>query len=151
MALEPLWKLLDQVTISFFDFVEQIFSHINQSKGFEIIVNGINHLLTGVTKLLHVTEIAGAAATVIIRIFDELAQAVKAVYDGVVKIVNTVLQLLDHTIEKLAATFGNVSVLIKMIRKLGLFALFGMLAKGIDTIFKPFEYATNIVDMLKNV
>lgn len=151
IALTPLWKLLDTTAIAFIDFVTAVFSHINSSKGFEIIVEGINNLLTGVTKLLHVTEIAGAAATIIIRIFDELAQAIKAVYDGVVKIVNTILQLLDHTIEKLAATFGNVSVLIKMIRKLGLFALFGMLAKGIDTIFKPFEYATNIVDMLKNV
>ena len=151
IALGPLWKLLDQTALAFVNFVETVFSHINQSKGFEIIVKGINNLLTGVTKLLHVSELAGAAAGIIIRIFDELAKAIKAVYDGVVKIVNTVLQLLDHTIEKLAATFGNVSVLIKMIRKLGLFALFGMLAKGIDKIFKPFEYATSIVDMLKNV
>lgn len=151
IALEPLWKLLDQTAMSFVDFIDAIFSHINNSKGFDILVNGINKLLTGITKLFHVSEIAGAAATVIIRIFDELAQAVKAVYDGVVKIVNTVLELLDHTIEKLAATFGNVSVLIKMIKKLGLFALLGALAKGIDTLFQPFEYATNIVDMLKNM
>lgn len=150
VALEPLWELLDQVAISFFDFVEQIFSHINGSKGFQIIVDGINRLLTGVTKLLHVTEIAGAAAGVIIRIFDELAKAVKAVYDGVVKIVNTVIELLDHTIEKLAATFGNVAVLINIIKKLSLVAILGSLAKGLDAIFRPFEYATNVVDMLKN-
>lgn len=151
VALEPLWKLIGKTVIAFSEFVSKVLNHVADSKGFQVIADGINRLLTGVAKLLHVTEIAGAAATVIIRIFDELARAVKAVYDGVVKIVNTVIELLDHTIEKLAATFGNVSVLIKMIRKLGLFALFGMLAKGIDTIFKPFEYATNIVDMLKNV
>lgn len=151
VALEPLWQLIGKTVIAFSEFVSKVLNHIADSKGFQVIADGINRLLTGVAKLLHVTEVAGAAATVIIRIFDELAQAVKAVYDGVVKIVNTVIELLDHTIEKLAATFGNVSVLIKMIRKLGLFALFGMLAKGIDTIFKPFEYATNIVDMLKNV
>ena len=151
VALEPLWQLIGKTVIAFSEFVSKVLNHIADSKGFQVIADGINRLLTGVAKLLHVTEIAGAAATVIIRIFDELARAVKAVYDGVVKIVNTVIELLDHTIEKLAATFGNVSVLIKMIRKLGLFALFGMLAKGIDTIFKPFEYATNIVDMLKNV
>ena len=151
VALEPLWQLIGKTVIAFSEFVSKVLNHIADSKGFQVIADGINRLLTGVAKLLHVTEIAGAAATVIIRIFDELARAVKAVYDGVVKIVNTVIELLDHTIEKLAATFGNVSVLIKMIRKLGLFALFGMLAKGVDTIFQPFEYATNIVDMLKNV
>lgn len=151
VALEPLWKLVGKTVIAFAEFTSKVLNHISDSKGFQVIVDGINRLLNGVAKLLHVTEIAGAAAAVIIRIFDELAQAVKAVYDGVVKIVNTVIELLDHTIEKLAATFGNVSVLIKMIRKLGLFALFGMLAKGIDKIFQPFEYATNIVDMLKNV
>lgn len=151
VALEPLWQLIGKTVIAFSEFVSKVLNHIADSKGFQVIADGINRLLTGVAKLLHVTEIAGAAATVIIRIFDELARAVKAVYDGVFKIVNTVIELLDHTIEKLAATFGNVSVLIKMIKKLGLFALFGMLAKGIDTIFKPFEYATNIVDMLKNV
>lgn len=151
VALEPLWQLIGKTVIAFSEFVSKVLNHIADSKGFQVIADGINRLLTGVAKLLHVTEIAGAAATVIIRIFDELARAVKAVYDGVVKIVNTVIELLDHTIEKLAATFGNVSVLIKMIRKLGLFALFGMLAKGIDKIFQPFEYATNIVDMLKNV
>lgn len=151
VALEPLWRLIGKTVIAFAEFTSKVLNHISDSKGFQIIADGINRLLNGVAKLLHITEIAGAAATVIIRIFDELARAVKAVYDGVIKIVNTVIELLDHTIEKLAATFGNVSVLIKMIRKLGLFALFGMLAKGIDTIFKPFEYATNIVDMLKNV
>ena len=151
VALEPLWQLIGKTVIAFSEFVSKVLNHIADSKGFQVIADGINRLLTGVAKLLHVTEIAGAAATVIIRIFDELARAVKAVYDGVVKIVNTVIELLDHTIEKLAATFGNVSVLIKMIRKLGLFALFGMLAKGIDKIFRPFEYATSIVDMLKNV
>lgn len=151
VALEPLWKLVGRTVIAFSEFVSKVLNHIADSKGFQVIADGINRLLTGVAKLLHVTEIAGAAATVIIRIFDELARAVKAVYDGVVKIVNTVIELLDHTIEKLAATFGNVSVLISMIRKLGLFALFGMLAKGIDKIFQPFEYATSIVDMLKNV
>lgn len=151
VALEPLWQLIGKTIIAFSEFVSKVLNHIADSKGFQVIADGINRLLTGVAKLLHVTEIAGAAATVIIRIFDELARAVKAVYDGVVKIVNTVIELLDHTIEKLAATFGNVSVLIQMIRKLGLFALFGMLAKGIDKIFQPFEYATSIVNMLKNV
>lgn len=151
VALEPLWKLVGKTVIAFAEFTSKVLNHISDSKGFQIIVEGINRLLTGVSKLLHVTEIAGAAAGVIIRIFDELAQAVKAVYDGVVKIVNTVIELLDHTIEKLAATFGNVTILINMIRKLGLFALFGMLAKGIDTIFKPIEYATSIVDMFKNI
>ena len=151
VALEPLWRLIGKTIIAFAEFTSEVLNHISDSKGFQVIVDGINRLLNGVAKLLHITEIAGAAAAVIIRIFDELAQAVKAVYDGIVKIVNTVIELLDHTIEKLAATFGNVTVLVKMIRKLGLFALFGMLAKGIDTIFQPFEYATNIVDMLKNV
>ena len=151
VALEPLWQLIGKTIIAFSEFTSEILNYISESKGFQIIIDGINNLLKGVAKLLHVTEIAGAAATVIIRIFDELAQAVKAVYDGVVKIVNTVIGLLDHTIEKLATTFGNVTVLVNMIRKLGLFALFGALAKGIDTIFQPFEYATNIVDMLKNV
>lgn len=151
VALEPLWQLIGKTVIAFSEFVSKVLNHIADSKGFQVIADGINRLLTGVAKLLHVTEIAGAAATVIIRVFDELARAVKAVYDGVLKIVNTVIGLLDHTIEKLAATFGNVSVLINMIRKLGLLALFGMLAKGIDKIFKPFEYATSIVDMLKNV
>lgn len=150
-ALNPLWELIGKTVIAFAEFTSEIMTYISESNGFKILIDGINKLLGGVTKLLHVSELAGAAATIIIRIFDELAKAIKAVYDGVVKIVNTVLQLLDHTIEKLAATFGNVSVLLKMIRKLGLFALFGALAKGIDTIFKPFEYATNIVDMLKNV
>ena len=151
VALEPLWKLVGKTVIAFAEFTSKVLNHISDSKGFQVIVDGINRLLNGVAKLLHITEIAGAAAGIIIRIFDELAQAVKAVYDGVVKIVNTVIELLDHTIEKLAATFGNVSVLIHMIGKLGLFALFGMLAKGIDTIFKPIEYATNIVDMFKNI
>lgn len=151
VALEPLWRLVGKTVIAFAEFTSKVLNHISDSKGFQVIVDGINRLLNGVAKLLHITEIAGAAAGIIIRIFDELAQAVKAVYDGVVKIVNTVIELLDHTIEKLAATFGNVTVLVNMIRKLGLLALFGALAKGIDKIFQPFEYATNIVDMLKNV
>ena len=151
VALDPLWSLVGKTVIAFAEFTSEILNYISNSKGFQVIVDGINHLLTGVAKLLHITELAGAAAGVIIRIFDELAKAVKAVYDGVVKIVNTVIELLDHTIEKLAATFGNVTVLIQMIRKLGLFALFGALAKGIDTLFKPVEYATSIVDMFKNI
>jgi len=151
VALEPLWSLIGKTVIAFSEFTSEVLNHVSNSKGFKVIVDGINHLLTGVTKLLHVTEIAGAAAGIIIRIFDELAQAVKAVYDGVVKIVNTVIELLDHTIEKLAATFGNVTVLVQMIKKLGLFALFGALAKGIDTIFKPIEHATSIIDMFKNI
>lgn len=150
VALEPLWKLVGQTVIAFSEFISKVLNHIADSKGFQIIADGINRLLTGAAKLLHVTEIAGAAATVIIRIFDELAQAVKAVYDGVVKIVNTVIELLDHTIEKLAATFGNVAVLINIIKKLSLVAILGSLAKGLDAIFRPFEYATNVVNMLKN-
>lgn len=151
VALEPLWQLMGKTIIAFAEFTSEIMTYISQSSGFKIIIDGINRLLTGVTKLLHVSELAGAAAGIIIRIFDELAKAIKAVYDGVVKIVNTVISLLDHTIEKLAATFGNVSVLLKMIRKLGLFALFGTLAQGINTIFKPVEYATSVVDMFKNI
>lgn len=150
-ALNPLWDLMGKTVIAFAEFTSEIMTYISESNGFKILIDGINKLLSGVTKLLHVSELAGAAATIIIRIFDELAKAIKAVYDGVVKIVNTVIGLLDHTIEKLAATFGNVTILIKMIRKLGLFALFGALAKGIDTVFKPFEYATNIVNMFKNI
>lgn len=151
VALEPLWQLLGKTVIAFAEFTSEILNYVADSKGFQTIIDGINSLLKGVTKLLHVTEITGAAAGLIIRIFDELAKAVKAVYDGVVKIVNTVIELLDHTIEKLAATFGNVTVIVNMIRKLGLFALFGALAKGIDSIFRPIEHATSIVDMLKNV
>ena len=151
VALEPLWKLVGKTVIAFSEFVSKVLNHISDSKGFKVIVDGINGLLTGVAKLLHVTEIAGAAASIVIRIFDELAQAIKSVYDGVVKIVNTVIELLDRTIEKLAETFGNVSVLVSMIRKLGLFALFGMLAQGINKIFQPIEYATSIVDMFKNI
>lgn len=151
VALEPLWQLLGKTVIAFAEFTSEILNYVADSKGFQTIIDGINSLLKGVTKLLHVTEITGAAAGLIIRIFDELAKAVKAVYDGVVKIVNTVIELLDHTIEKLAATFGNVTVIVNMIRKLGLFALFGVLAKGIDSIFRPIEHATSIVDMLKNV
>lgn len=150
-ALNPLWDLMGKTVIAFAEFTSEIMTYISESNGFKILIDGINKLLSGVTKLLHVSELAGAAATIIIRIFDELAKAIKAVYDGVVKIVNTVIGLLDHTIEKLAATFGNVTILIEMIRKLGLFALFGALAKGIDTVFKPFEYATNIVNMFKNI
>ena len=150
VALEPLWKLVGQTVIAFSEFVSKVLNHIADSKGFQIIADGINRLLTGAAKLLHVTEIVGAAATVIIRIFDELASAVKAVYDGVLKIVNTVIEILDHTIEKLAATFGNVAVLINIIKKLSLVAILGSLAKGLDAIFRPFEYATNVVDMLKN-
>ena len=151
VALEPLWKLVGRTVIAFSEFVSKVLNHVADSKGFQVIADGINRLLTAVTKLLHVSEIAGAAAGVVIKIFDELARVIRSVYDGIVKIVNTVLSLIDHTIEKLAATFGNVTVLIKMIRKLGLFALFGALAKGIDTIFKPVEYATSIVDMFKNM
>lgn len=151
VALEPLWQLLGKTVIAFAEFTSEILNYVADSKGFQTIIDGINSLLKGVTKLLHVTEITGAAAGLIIRIFDELAKAVKAVYDGVVKIVNTVIELLDHTIEKLAATFGNVTVIVNMIGKLSLFALFGVLAKGIDAIFRPIEHATSIVDMLKNV
>jgi len=151
VALEPLWKLVGKTVIAFAEFTSKVLNHISESRGFQVIVEGINGLLTGVAKLLHITEIAGAAASIVIRIFDELAKAVKSVYDGVVKIVNTVIELLDHTIEKLAATFGNVSVLVSMIKKLGLFALFGMLAKGINSIFQPIEHATSIVDMFKNI
>ena len=151
VALEPLWQLLGKTVIAFAEFTSEILNYVADSKGFQTIIDGINSLLKGVAKLLHVTEITGAAAGLIIRIFDELAKAVKAVYDGVVKIVNTVIELLDHTIEKLAATFGNVTVIVNMIRKLSLFAIFGALAKGIDAIFRPIEHATSIVDMLKNV
>lgn len=151
VALEPLWQLLGKTVIAFAEFTSEILNYVADSKGFQAIVDGINSLLKGVAKLLHVTEITGAAAGLIIRIFDELAKAVKAVYDGVVKIVNTVIELLDRTIEKLAATFGNVTIIVNMIRKLSLFALFGALAKGIDAIFRPIEHATSIVDMLKNV
>ena len=151
IALEPLWTLLGKAAVAFAEFTYEVITYVSESKGFQLIVDGINNLLTGVSKLLHITELAGSAAGIIIRIFDELAQAVKAVYDGVVKIINTVIELLDRTIEKLADIFGNITTVIALIRKLSLFALFGALAEAISSIFKPVEYATSIVDMFKNI